>query len=100
MLSKLLMSCSLRCVPLRVMLLQTWRQQSWQYGAHDGVFVQVQALVPSPCKDDTSDVSDKSARSSSDGSASAKDGSKTSSSSSKVLSKTWFIRLRPDKPPS
>jgi hypothetical protein len=92
------------CTAVCVLLLQTWRQQSWQYGAHDGVFVQVQALVPSPCKDDTAEDSDKSTRGSSDGSGSAKEGSKPSSTrssgSSKVLSKTWFIRLRPDKPPS
>lgn len=74
---------------------QTWRQPSWQYGAHDGVFVQLQALIPRPSQDDTSD---KGARDSSDGSGSkAADGS---CKSSVVLNKVWFVRLRPDKPPS
>jgi hypothetical protein len=81
-----------------VCCLQTWRQQSWQHGAHDGVLVQVQALIPRRTADDTTD---KGQRSSSDGGSS--DGgadAASSSSSNTVLNKTWFIRLRPDKPPS
>jgi hypothetical protein len=80
-----------------VLLPQTWRQQSWQCGAHDGVFVQLQALVSR--QDD--DTSDKGPRSSSDASSSgSKAAGASSSSSSTVLNKTFFIRLRPNKPPS
>jgi hypothetical protein len=77
--------------------LQTWRQPSWQYGSHDGVFVQLQALIPRQSDDDTSD---KGMRDSSDGSGKKDSPKAASSGSSTVLNKTWFIRLRPDKPPS
>lgn len=78
------------CLPV-----QTWRQQSWQCGQHDGVFVQLQATVPRKADDDTSDKGPRS--SSSDGSSSK---AAPSISSTTVLNKTWFIRLRPNKPPS
>lgn len=80
-----------------LLCLQTWRQQSWQHGAHDGVLVQVQALIPRRGADDTTD---KGPRGSSDGGSSNGGAEAASSSSTTVLNKTWFIRLRPDKPPS
>jgi hypothetical protein len=84
-------------IPHAYFALQTWRQPSWQYGSHDGVFVQLQALIPRQLEDDTLD---KGIRDSSDGSGKKDNGKAASSGSSMVLNKTWFIRLRPDKPPS
>jgi len=80
--------------------MQTWQQPSWSYGAHDGVFVQLQGLIPRPIDDDTTDKG--APHGSSDGGAGAdpNKASGSSSGSNKVLSKTWFIRMRPNKPPS
>lgn len=82
--------------------MQTWQQPSWSCGAHDGVFVQLQALIPRPIDDDTTDQG--APHSSSDGGVGADSnkasGGSSGSSSNKVLRKTWFIRLRPSKPPS
>lgn len=86
------------CVPG---VLQTWRQPSWQCGSHEGVFVQVQALIPLPLPADDDDTTDRDARDSSSKGheAQAADGA-TGSGTPTLLNKTFFIRLRPDKPPS
>lgn len=65
---------------------QTWRQvQNWPFGAHDGVFVQLQALLKQP--------------NGSNGSKADQQKAKAASDSSSTLRKTWFIKLRENKPP-
>lgn len=81
---------------------QTWKQSSWQYGSADGVFVQVQALVPQqrlplPADDDTA-ARDSGASKAQEDAQQAADGA--GGGAPTLLNKTFFIRLRPDKPPS
>eukprot|EP00878_Enallax_costatus_P032969 GHUV01036329.1.p1 GENE.GHUV01036329.1~~GHUV01036329.1.p1 ORF type:complete len:241 (+),score=100.73 GHUV01036329.1:90-812(+) len=66
---------------------QTWRQQSWPFGAHDGIFVQLQALLKQSDSSSTNGKSDQQKGKAADG------------SSSNILRKTWFIKLRENKPP-
>lgn len=79
---------------------QTWRQPAWQFGSHEGVFVQVQALIPQPlpADDDTTDRNARDSGSKGQQDAQAADGA--GSGTPTLLNKTFFIRLRPDKPPS